>query len=60
MKVRMAIMSHLSDAQEVISFDKVQAIKEINFAKKLLLRYSDTSIEVSEKELNDIWDSLSQ
>jgi hypothetical protein len=55
--VQMAIMSHLSDAQELISCRglSLQAHDKINFAKQLVLTYPDTSIEVSEKELNEIW-----
>jgi len=59
--VQMSIMSHLSDAQEIYSIWKhdcdatVMANNKINFAKQLVLTYSDTSIEVSEKELNELW-----
>lgn len=59
--VQMAIMSHLSDAQELLStmLNLEQAIertnKEINFAKHLLLKYPDTSVELSNEELNDEW-----
>lgn len=55
--VQMAIMSHLSDAQELIEIGvlKREIQNKINFAKKLVLTYSDTSIEVSEKELNELW-----
>lgn len=56
--VQMAIMSHLSDAQEVIQMGaegRLRANNHINFAKQLVLTYPDTSIEVSENELNKIW-----
>lgn len=57
--VQMAIMSHLSDAQEMIGISLPQirekANKEINFAKHLLLKYPDTSVELSNEELNDEW-----
>ena len=56
--VQMAIMSHLSDAQELMCMgtDKLpDANDKINFAKQLVLTYPDTSIEVSENELNEIW-----
>lgn len=58
--VQMAIMSHLSDAQELLKFQFNEAwikegCKKINFAKQLVLTYPDTTIEVSENELNDIW-----
>lgn len=60
--VQMAIMSHLSDAQELISCRglSLQAHDHINFAKQLVLTYPDTSIEVSENELNEIWDKTIQ
>lgn len=60
-KVQMAIMSHLSDAQEFISTGfqgRLNANIHINFAKQLILTYPDTSVEVEEEELNEIWRSL--
>lgn len=55
--VQMAIMSHLSDCQEMLSLadNREYVIKKMNFVKQLVLTYPDTSIEVSEKELNEIW-----
>ena len=54
--VQMAIMSHLSDAQEMNSVGMGDfGHDHINFAKQLVLTYPDTSIEVSEKELNELW-----
>lgn len=55
--VQMAIMSHLSDAQELLEIGvlKQEIQNKINFAKQLVLTYPDTSIEVSEKELNELW-----
>lgn len=56
--VQMAIMSHLSDAQELIQMGaegRLRANNHINFAKQLVLTYHDTSIEVSENELNELW-----
>ena len=54
--VQMAIVSHLSDAQEMNSVGMGDyGYKHINFAKQLVLTYPDTSIEVSEKELNELW-----
>lgn len=57
--VQMAIMSHLSDIQENLSghgFDNKISIAKANFVKQLVLTYPDTSIEVSEKELNELWE----
>lgn len=54
--VQMAIMSHLSDFQEYEQVGMVgMGNKHLNFVKQLVLTYPDTSIEVSEKELNEIW-----
>lgn len=58
--VQMAIMSHLSDAQEVMGImnrdqGEARANDHINFAKKLVLTYPDTSVEVEEEELNKLW-----
>lgn len=58
--VQMAIMSHLSDAQELTAVAisrecKEAAISKINFAKHLLLKYPDTSVELSDEELNEEW-----
>lgn len=56
--VQMVIMSHLSDAQELFQMGaegRLRANNHINFAKQLVLTYPDTSIEVSEKELNELW-----
>lgn len=56
--VQMAIMSHLSDAQELLQMGaegRLRANNHINFAKQLVLTYPDTTIEVSENELNELW-----
>lgn len=54
--VQMAIMSHLSDAQELLEIGvlKQEIQNKINFAKQLVLTYPDTTIEVSENELNEL------
>ena len=54
--VQMAIVSHLSDVQEMNSVGMGDyGYKHIKFAKQLVLTYPDTSIEVSENELNELW-----
>lgn len=57
--VQMAIMSHLSDCQEMLSLcssaNREYAAKKMNFVKQLVLTYLDASIEVSKKELDNIW-----
>lgn len=59
-EVRMTIMSHLSDAQELLSMGMCEeANKQINFAKRLLIKFKDNiNQEVSEDELNKIWSEL--
>jgi hypothetical protein len=55
-EVRMAIMSHLSDAQEAIQFgDKKRAVNEINYAKRMMNHYRNDIIKyVSEDELTKV------
>lgn len=55
--VQMSIVSHLSDAQELLEIGvlKQEIQNKINFAKQLVLTYPDTTIEVSENELNELW-----
>lgn len=56
-KVQIAIMSHLSDAQELSEFHALKSVMNhhIDFVKQLVLTYPDTSVEVEEEELNEIW-----
>lgn len=53
--VRMAAMSHLSDAQQIMKADAKLASQHIDFAKALLLKYSDLDQEVAYRELDDLW-----
>lgn len=55
--VQMAIMSHLSDVQEIIALGgcRIGESDKLSFVKQLVLTYSDTSVEVSENELNELW-----
>lgn len=63
--VQMAIMSHLSDAQECMNLNTgnypgiSRADLHINFAKKLILKYPDTDVEVTDDELNELWKEIS-
>lgn len=59
-EVRMTIMSHLSDAQELLSMGmREEANKQIDFAKRLLIKFKDNiNQEVNEDELNKIWSEL--
>lgn len=55
-KVSIAIMSHLSDAQELMMIGGIaQANEHINFAKRLVLKYANTDEEVSTEELDKLW-----
>ena len=48
-KASMVIMSHLSDAQELISFENAHSLdanESINFAKFLILKYTNTDTEI--------------
>ena len=61
--VKIVIMSHLSDAQELIdlslSINKgIEIDNHINFAKALLLNYPNTNVDVEEKELNELWQKI--
>jgi len=47
-KVKMVIMSHLSDIQEGFnSMDSNDLNNRINFVKSLLLKYDDTNTEIN-------------
>ena len=60
---RMAIMSHLSDVQEVFNIIGMSqnnvgkdAIRTINFVKKLILDARPMRKEMTEQELDQIWE----
>ncbi len=57
--VSMLIMSHLSDAQELIGMcgKESQLHQQINFAKWLLSRYKDTSVEIDNDTANKEWEA---
>jgi hypothetical protein len=57
--VRMVVFSHLSDAQELarLGGNPQNQINRVNFAKHLLSKYYDTSIEINpDKEYQDFID----
>lgn len=63
--VQMEIMSHLSDAQNLLNtyggnYLRKSIDKYINIIKQLVLTYPDRSIEVSEKELDELWKKIIQ
>ena len=55
-EVRMAILSHLSDAQELIDMGiKDKASEQINYAKRMLNYYRDNvTQQVDEDELTEV------
>jgi len=54
--VRMAIMSHLSDAEELIGANlHKEATEHIEFAKKLIMEFTDTSVRVTNAQLNELY-----
>ncbi len=54
-RVRMAIMSHLSDAQQMMKYDAEIANLHINFAKTLLINYNNIDDDVTYSELDALW-----
>ena len=60
-RVRIAVMSHLSDAQAMLDFNlKKEATNEINLAKAILLAHPNTDDWATENELNEIANKLKQ
>ena len=58
-RVRIAVMSHLSDAQAMLDFNlKKEATNEINLAKATLLAHPNTDDWATENELNEIANKL--
>ena len=54
-RVRIAVMSHLSDAQAMLDFGlQKEANAEINLAKAILLAHPNTDDWATENELNEI------
>ena len=59
--VKTAVMSHLSDAQELINMGLINGggvHAYINFAKALVLKYPNTEVFVKEEELNELWQQV--
>lgn len=54
-RVGLAIQSHLSDAAIEMSFNPEQANRRIQFVKWLVALFPDTSMQVEESELNEIY-----
>lgn len=63
--VQMAIESHLLYAQDVLTVEMLLGMiddlnNHINFAKHLLLDYPDTTVELTNEELNEIWKAVAK
>lgn len=56
-RVSMIIMSHLSDAQELIGIcgKESELNQRINFAKWLVSRYKDTNVEIDNETADKEW-----
>lgn len=53
---KMAAMSHLSDAQELLRMNRMDECNlHINFAKRIICEYPNDT-EVSEETLDKLWD----
>ena len=63
-QVRMVIASHLSDIQEIncsqlLSWQRLDIRNRLNFCKHLLIKYSDTTIEINaEEEYSEFLDTI--
>lgn len=59
MSVHMAIMSHLSDVQELMNHGSlIEANDRIILVKMIIMRYPDANTEVEQKDLDLIWNNL--
>ena len=55
----MAVMSHLSDAEEAINIGTPEvAHQQIEFAKAIIIRYMDRNCAVEESELTRICNTV--
>ena len=57
-KKQMAIMSHLSDCQEMIQFEgqEERTRMKINFVKMLVCDENPNDFEYTTKELDEVWE----
>ncbi len=55
--VKMAIMNHLSDVQELTRMGVCQKTVQmkLDFVKHMLLKYSNTSVKLSSEEMKKEW-----
>jgi hypothetical protein len=59
--LEITIISHLSDAQELISMGQVdEANKHINFSKRIIMRYGNIKGSISEEKLDEIWSKMNK
>lgn len=59
---RMAAMSHLSDAQEMLNMGNDEITRQvinqhINFAKKIIMKQMTHDAMATQEELDEIWES---
>jgi phosphoheptose isomerase len=57
-KLSLVIQNHLSDAAVVMIHNPGTASDHITFVKNLIAKYSDTSVEVEESELDEMWEKV--
>ena len=62
LKAQMAVMSHLSDAEEAQKIgDTEKSLKHIKFAKYLILKAEgNLNILFEEEDLNEFWEEISE
>ena len=54
-KVRLAILSHLSDAAIDMEFNEYMAKRRLGFVKQLIYLYPNTDVKVDEDYLEALW-----
>jgi hypothetical protein len=57
-KVEMVILSHLADAQHDLHSNPRLAAKRIQFVRTLIFDYPNTTVTISDEELNQIWNAI--
>lgn len=59
LSVRLAVMSHLTDAQTLLALGQEDSANdEINFVKKCILKWPNLDTEVETEELDKLYDSV--
>jgi hypothetical protein len=55
LKIKMVIMSHISDAEMEMSFDPIMARKRMEFVKYLLIKTDDINAYLPTEKFNEFW-----